>query len=371
MRVRLRGINRVTKRLAGGTQRTYWYAWKGGPPLHGEPGTPEFVAGYNQAVADKRPVNGKTLASLINYFQSTTEFTKDISERTRTDYIKQIKIIEKKFGGFPLSALGDPRARGIFKEWRDELAVRSVRQADYAWTVLARVLSVAADRGKIKDNPCTKGGRLYQSKRVDNIWTLDDEAAFFKSAPPHLHLPLLLGLWTGQREGDLLRLPWSAYDGSVIRLRPRKTITKKKPRGVAVTIPVGEPLKKILDEMAQNKKGLLIVLNSDGQKWTEDGFRSSFGKARDRAGLLGLHFNDTRGTAVTRLALTGSTSPEIATITGHSLRDVCAILDAHYLSRDTAMAWNAIRKLEIGMAKWTESGTNSPNYAPNRSNLSN
>lgn len=114
--------------------------------------------------------------------------------------------------------------------------------------------------------------------------------------------------------------------------------------------PVGEPLKRVLDEMAQNKKGLLILLNSDDQKWTENGFRSSFGKARDKAGLIGLRFNDTRGTAVTRLAMTGATPPEIATITGHSLKDVGAILDAHYLSRDPEMAWNAIRKLEIGMA---------------------
>jgi hypothetical protein len=53
MRIRLRGINRVTKRLADGSKRTYWYAWKGGPPLRGEPGTPEFAASYNEAVARK------------------------------------------------------------------------------------------------------------------------------------------------------------------------------------------------------------------------------------------------------------------------------------------------------------------------------
>ena len=304
------------------------------------------------------------------YFQTTTEFTSGISERTRSDYIKQIKLIEQKFGDFPLSALSDPRTRGIFKEWRDQLAVNSVRQADYAWTVLARILSVALDRGKIADNPCTKGGRLYQSDRVDKIWTLDDEAQFFRAAPPHLHLPLLLGLWTGQREGDLLRLQWSNYDGKVIRLRPRKSITKRKPRGVAITVPVGEPLKRVLDDMAKRKKGLFILLTIDGKRWTEDGFRSSFGKARDRAGLLGLRFNDTRGTAVTRLALTGATAPEIATITGHSLKDVGAILDAHYLNRDPQLAWNAIRRLEIGMANWTGSGTDSPNYARNWSDLS-
>src|SRR6516165_5935548 len=53
MRVRLKGLNSITKTLADGTRRTYWYAWKGGPPLRGEPGMPEFIASYNEAVARK------------------------------------------------------------------------------------------------------------------------------------------------------------------------------------------------------------------------------------------------------------------------------------------------------------------------------
>jgi integrase len=354
MRVRLKGINWRRKVLADGTVRTYYWAWKGGPPLRGEPGTPEFVASYNQAVASKvTPVQG-TLQSLIAYFQTTTEFTKDISERTRADYIKQIKLIEQRFGDFPLSGLSDPRARGIFKEWRDELAVRSVRQADYAWVVLARILSVAADRGKIKENPCARGGRLYSSSRVDNIWTAEHEAMFLAKAPAHLHLPLLLGLWTGQREGDLLRLPWSAYDGRVIRLRPRKTITKRHPRGVAVTIPVGAPLGAALDSTP--KIGPLILTSTDKRPWSANGFLSSWRKACARAGVVGLTFNDLRGTAVTRLAVVGCSEAEIATITGHSLRDVRSILDRHYLHRDPALAESAIQKLEARH----KTGTKSP-----------
>lgn len=66
-------------------------------------------------------------------------------------------------------------------------------------------------------------GRPYRGSRAEKTWTADDEAVFLKSAPAHLHLPLLLALWTGQRQGDLLRLPWSAYDGTHIKLRQRKT----------------------------------------------------------------------------------------------------------------------------------------------------
>jgi hypothetical protein len=65
-----------------------------------------------------------------------------------------------------------------------------------------------------------------------------------------------------------------------------------------------------------------------------------------RRGIHGLTFHDLRGSAVVRRALTGATVPHIATFTGHSLRDVEAILDAHYLGRDVEFAEIVVMKLE-------------------------
>lgn len=347
MRVRLKGINRVTKRLADGSQRTYYYAWKGGPQLPGKPGDPEFIAAYNAAVASRvRPAPG-VLMSILQGFQASSDWD-DLAPRTRRDYVGLIKIIEKKFGDFPLSALSDPRTRGVFMDWRDTRAKASRRQADYGWQVLARILSWAHGRGLVLANPCERGGRLYRGSRAAFVWTDADEAAFLAGAPKHLHLALILALWTGQRQGDLLRLTWQQYDGKVIRLQQGKTAAR-------VQIPVGAPLKAALD--ADRGKAGHILLNSDGAPWTADGFRSSWRKACGAAGVVGVTFNDLRGTAVTRLAIAGCTVPQIATITGHSLRDVGAILDSNYLDRDPALAEEAIRKLE--------GRTKSPNQAPN------
>jgi integrase len=91
-----------------------------------------------------------------------------------------------------------------------------------------------------------------------------------------------------------------------------------------------------------------MLTNSEGKPWTSDGFRASWGKACKAAGVVGVTFHDLRGTAVTRLALVGCTEAQIAAITGHSLRDVCSILDANYLHRDPALADAAITKLEKG-----------------------
>ena len=340
MRVRLKGINKVTKQLADGRSVTYWYAWKGGPALKGQPGSPEFVASYNEAVTRKVTPPAGVMFSILQGYQASEDF-RGLSERTRSDYAAKISQVEKAFGDFPLSALADRRTRGVFMAWRDRLAATSRRQADYSWVVLARVLSWALNRGLIAANPCEKGGRLYGGTRADKVWSADDEANFLRRGPPRLHLPLLLALWTGQRQGDLLRLPWSGYDGTHIRLRQSKG-------GVRVVIPVGALLKAALDVAGKSKKGPLILVNSEGKPWTADGFRSSWRKACAAAGVVGVTFHDLRGTAVTRLALVGATEAEIASITGHSLRDVRTILDSHYLHRDPALAESAIRKLEKG-----------------------
>jgi integrase len=282
-----------------------------------------------------RPATG-TLQSVLRGYQQSDKF-RSKRERTRFDYIAKIKLIEREFGDFPLAALTDRRTRGEFMAWRDRLALRSRRQADYAWQVLALVLAWGMDRGMVPANPCAKGGRLYDGSRVDKVWSPENEAAFLRVAPARLHLPLLMALWTGQRQGDLLRLPWSAYDGTRIRLKQSKT-------GATVSIKVDAPLKAALD--ATVKTCPIILTMANGKPWTETSFRQAWRNAQAAAGIVDRTFNDLRGTAVTRLALVGCTEAEIVSITGHSLGDVRSILDAHYLHRDPALADSAIAKLE-------------------------
>jgi hypothetical protein len=57
------------------------------------------------------------------------------------------------------------------------------------------------------------------------------------------------------------------------------------------------------------------------------------------------------------LAIAGARVPQIAAVTGHSLKDVEAILDAHYLGRDVQLAEAAMLKLEAsGLSPSLHSG---------------
>jgi integrase len=336
MRVRLKGINSKRKRLADGSIKTYYYAWKGGPPLRGKPGSSEFVASYNAAVGQKVTPPSGVLLGLLFRFQESAEFQFGISPRTRRDYIKQLKRIERDFGDFPIKALDDPRARSEFLDWRDQLAKTSLRQADYAYGTLARVLSWAHGRGLIAKNPCSKAGKLYYGSRASKIWTDEDVERFLRTAPPYLRLAMLLAINTGQRQGDLLLLPWSSYDGKTIKLRQRKT-------GAYVPIPVAHALRDALD--AALRRSPIMLTNSEGKPWSESGFQGAWGKATTRAAIHGLTFHDLRGTAVVTLARAGCNEVEIYSITGHKPGDVQAILTTHYLPRDAEVASNAIAKL--------------------------
>lgn len=235
----------------------------------------------------------------------------------------------------PLAALNDRRARGEFKQWRDQWAKKQ-RTADYAWMVLARIMSWAKDRGRIPLNPCERGGRLYRSDRSQIIWTESDIVRFCAVAPDHLKLALMMGLWTGQRIGDLRVLLWSAYDGFFIRFEQSKT-------GRRVAIRVGTPLKAVLDTLP--RRATTILTTERGTSWTHFGFQSSWRKAVARAGIGDLHFHDLRGSAVSRLAEAGCTEAEIAAMTGHSMKDVGRMLD-QYLRRSEGLAEAAILKLE-------------------------
>jgi integrase len=338
MRVRLKGIHRVEVKST-----IYYYAWRGGPRLVGEPGSPEFIASYTAAHASRREPDRASFHSVISGYKASQDFL-GLSERSQSDYLQQIAKIEEKFGTLPLAALDDARVTRDFLEWRDSMA-HSPRQADYAWTILMRLCSWARTRGLTLYRPPERVDRLYHADRSEKIWGEQHLAAFLGVASEPLRRALVLALETGQRQGDLLTLPWSAYkpdeQGQLwIRLRQSKT-------GRRVNIPVTRSLCAVLDNTKQT--GTVILTNKRGLPWQSNAFRKQWGDATRKAKIQGLTFHDLRGTAVTRLAEARCSAAEIASITGHSMRDVGAILDV-YLARTGKIALTAIAKLERGRA---------------------
>jgi integrase len=200
------------------------------------------------------------------------------------------------------------------------------------------IISWARKNGLTFYRPPSRIEPLYHADRADMIWLDEHVAAFMAAASEPLQRALVLALETGQRQGDLLILPWSAFDGTWIRLRQNKT-------GARVSIPVTRRLRAVLD--TSSRTATTILTDNRGRPWNVNTFQNNWHAAARKAGITTLTFHDLRGTAVTRLAEAGCTTAEIASITGHSMPDVGRILD-RYLARTDKLAVAAIAKLERG-----------------------
>ena len=90
---------------------------------------------------------------------------------------------------------------------------------------------------------------LYHADRSEIIWLPEQIAAFMAAAPIEMQRALILALHTGQRQGDLLCLPWSAYDGAAITLRQGKARRGRSP-GPPVAILCTPALRRMLEQAA-------------------------------------------------------------------------------------------------------------------------
>jgi integrase len=150
-----------------------------------------------------------------------------------------------------------------------------------------------------------------------------------------MRLPVLLALYIGQRLGDVLRMPWSAYDGQTIALTQSKT-------GSRLAVAVHPVLKGALD--ASDKTAVTICARADGHSWKPDHFKHKFGAMRAKLGLTeDVHFHGLRHSAASRLAEAGASDAQIQAVTGHKTR---AMVE-HYSAgaRQKALAKSAIAML--------------------------
>ena len=322
----------------------YAYAWRGGPRVNAPQGTAAFDAEVKRLrevrTPEAQPAAGlyATIGQTVDKYLNSEDFLKR-APRTQEDYRKLAKVVVKTFGDLPGNALATTpdQIRGEILDWRDGLAKRSKRQADYAYVFFNLVLNWGKKRGKLPANPCRDQGveKLYTTNRRDKVWTDEQMAAFRAHASPEIGLALELGFWTLQRQGDLLSLPWSAYDGDIITLKQNKT-------GAEVVVPVAGPLKAVLD--ATPRKSPIMLVNQDGIPWSADGFRVMWAKTCHKAKVAnsregGVTFHDLRGTGASRMGLASCTTIEIASITGHGLESGTArsSLDG-YVRRDLSVA---------------------------------
>jgi integrase len=333
MRMTLRGLNWSTVK-----GRTYYYAWRGGPRLRGEPGTPEFVASYNEAIESRRTPDTGRFKSLVTLYKASNHY-KRLADSTRSNWAPWLDRISDYFGDLRIAQFDRPeKIRPIIRRWRNQWADKP-RTADFGMQVLSRVCSHAVDPlGKLASNPCEGIKQLYNSDRSEIIWTDSDIATLKKTCSSEIGYAVDLAAHTGLRLSDLLRLSWSHVGEDAITLSTGKSRGRRE-----AIIPLYDDLRKLLKQIP--KHSTTILSNSRRRPWTPDGYGSSFNTAKHDAGIADkdLHFHDLRGTAATKFYIAGLSIRVIAEILAWSEDQVERII-RRYVSRAAATK-EAIRKL--------------------------
>lgn len=307
MRVVLKGIHRVK---SGG--RVYYYHRPTKTRLPGDPGSPEFMAAYQKLAEKSEAGLPGTFRALVEHYLRLPEF-RDLAPRTKRDYRQVLDYLDKPMG----KLVANEVTTASLMILRDRIAEkRNWRFANYCMAVIGRVYSTGVLRGRVEGNPTVGIKALQRPKNAPDVnrpWTEGELMTVLNRAPHAIALAVAIGAYTGLRQGDVLKLPWSAYQNGEIDTKQGKT-------GDPVWVPVHSVLRSILD--ATKKRGTVIVLNDRGKPYTSDGFRSVFYRTvsdleRNRLIGGGLTFHGLRHTVATKLADAGADDKTIMAVTGH------------------------------------------------------
>lgn len=308
--------------------REYVYAWRGGPRIEAERGTPEFMRAYTAAIEEHRIPNREKFRAQIQLYRGSEAFKK-LAPTTRRIWGRWLDTIEAHFGILLTANFDRPQViKPRIRKWLATFSDRP-RSYDYAKQVLSRVLTFCVEQGEITANPCEGIKSVYETDRSEIIWTDDDIAQLRAAASPEVMLAVDLAAACGLRSTDLFRLAWSHIHDDAIVITTSKSRFKRE-----AVIPLYDELRALLKAIP--RRSTIVLTNTDGRPWR--GYSSSFTTAMDRAGMADrdLHFHDLRGTAATRFYLAGLSTRTIAEIMGWEEETVEKII-RRYVGRKAAV----------------------------------
>jgi len=268
-------------------------------------------------------------------------------------------VLEDWAGEAPVVAITPARVEKLYERFR----AKTPSKANAIITMLRILLGHAIHLGLVTTNAAAKPG-LIGVAPSGRIWPLDAVDLFVEIADRLGHgsvgTSVLINHWLGQRQGDILTMAPTAYRNGWFHVRQRKTDARvgipHSPKVAArVELELRRQAARIEDADGKVAHLTLLICEQTGQPWQEDNFRHIFAAVRrsmaeewpaffqaddNQVETIGLQYLHLRHTAVTELAAAGATPPQIASITGHTVKTVDQIL-SRYLVRTEALARSA------------------------------
>ena len=289
---------------------------KGKPsiPLPGLPGSADFMAAYEAgltAIVKPKPRHSDgTIGSLVLSFYQSSAFS-NLAASSQQRY----RLVLDKFAAEDGHRLVRDMPRRVAVSIIEEIGEKTPGMANLSASVLRRLFAYAIKKELRTDNPFS-GIEPYKLGS-HHTWT-EAEITKYREAWPigtRERLAFDLLLYTGQRVGDVVAMRRSDQCDGVIHIRTQKT-------GAELDIPIHPDLLQSIK--ACPAQGLTLIGAPNCRPMSATGLSALVMRAAHTAGLPkecvphGL-----RKSAMRRLAEHGSTSKEIASVSGHrSLKEI-------------------------------------------------
>jgi integrase len=272
--------------------------------LPGKPGSPEFMAAYNMAIAaPRRPVGegrskAGTIAHWISLYLASAAFAAlaPDTRRTRKNMLERFRVKHGEKAAATLEQHHIERMIGALSP----VVARNFLKALRPW------LKWCATQGLRSDNPARDVEKPAYKSEGYKTWPEEYVERYRAHHPigskPRLALELLVN--TGAARADVVRLGKQHIRDGVLSFRRHKT-------GVLVEIPVLAGLQTILGEMVPTNQ-LTFLLTDYGQPFSDAGFGNWFRERCNEAGVpVGYSAHGIRKYAATEHANLGATSHEL------------------------------------------------------------
>jgi integrase len=278
--------------------------------LPGMPGTAEFMAAYQAAMANapraigiKRNAPGSVAYVVAAYLDSQSHFGR-LAPGTRAIRRNILERFREAHGELPFTM--PPKFIAWLLDQKKPNVARSWLKA------LRGLCHFAVALGFRKDDP-TRDIKVAAVKSDGrHSWT-DAEIAQYEAhhaIGTKARLALALGFYTWQRRGDVIRIGRQHIRDGELHVRQEKT-------GAALVLPVHPTLAAIIE--ATPGDHLTLLTTKGGKPYRAGDFSATFRKWRDEAGLPErCTFHGLRKAGLTWGADHGWTTHELAAMSGHT-----------------------------------------------------
>jgi len=215
----------------------------------------------------------------------------------------RIKFLNDRFGDHKVSEL-TYRAIQDFVDERLETVSSGMALTDVAY------IKAAINRARREElTDVVPNFPRIKPSRPRNRWlTHDEEDRLVLAAAPHLKPIIRFAADTGGRRSELLKLDWRYVD-----LKNRRVTFIQTKNGEDRTVRLCARAYRELMNLGPKDTGPVFTYGGKAFK----GFKSSFDKAREKAGIEDFRFHDLRHTFASRLVQGGVPLYNVMHLTGH------------------------------------------------------